>query len=77
MSSREGRQSPPPESQSGRQLNDPPAEGKAQAAPSKDFSKNKSEQTKEHGLSSNPEGPLDKQAELKASKPGERSMDGL
>lgn len=74
---REGRQSPPPEMQSGKQLHDPPSKGKAHAAPSADYSKEKSERAKESVLSSNPEGPLDRYAKLKTCKPGERSMDGL
>lgn len=74
---REGQQSPPPSQQSAKQLHEPPSKGKANAAPSRDFSKEKSEQTKESELSSNPEGPLEQQAKLKASKPGEKSMDGL
>lgn len=74
---REGQQSPPPDRQSAKQLHEPPSKGKAHAAPSKEFSKEQSEQTKDSELSSNPEGPLDEQARLKATKPGERSMDGL
>jgi hypothetical protein len=61
-----GRQSPEPESQSGAQQQDVPASGKtkANAAPSDDHAKDKSDEDKS-GLSSNPTHPLQKAAEEK------------
>ncbi|KAK4195756.1 hypothetical protein QBC40DRAFT_288588 [Triangularia verruculosa] len=58
-------QSPPPEEQSGRQLNDPPASGKGT-----DDATNK-EQTNKTGLenlSSNPKGPMDDEVTKKFAK---------
>ncbi|KAK4665684.1 hypothetical protein QC763_403875 [Podospora pseudopauciseta] len=58
-------QSPPPEEQSGRQLNDPPASGKGT-----DDASNK-EQTNKSGLenlSSNPKGPMDDEVTKKFAK---------
>lgn len=74
---REGQQSPPPEQQSAKQLHEPPSNGKSDAAPSPEFSKQKSDQTKESVLSSNPEGPLDRFVKLKTNRPGEKIRDSL
>lgn len=61
-----GRQSPDPERQPGAQLQDPPGIGKTtpNAAPSDQYSQEKSEQTKA-GLPSNPEHTLEKAAREK------------
>jgi hypothetical protein len=66
-----GRQSPPPERQTGAQLNDTPASGKigdASNRPDPDFSQKESEQSKSHGLESNPTHPLEKLEEAKYHK---------
>jgi hypothetical protein len=61
----EGRQSPPPETQTGRQQQDPPAQGKGT-----DNADNKGEHMKEEldNLSSNPKPQMDKALEEKFSK---------
>ncbi|KAK1851545.1 hypothetical protein CCHR01_05831 [Colletotrichum chrysophilum] len=61
----EGRQSPPPERQTGAQLNDPPASGKGT-----DDATNKEQVNKEQleNLSSNPKGPLDDAVKEKFAK---------
>ncbi|KAI1473376.1 hypothetical protein K445DRAFT_320145 [Daldinia sp. EC12] len=63
--SNEGRQSPPPESQTGRQLNEAPASGQGT-----DEAPNKKEnlQNQLNNLSSNPKGPLEDAVESKFSK---------
>ena len=60
-----GRQSPEPETQSGEQQRSPPASGKIGSSMSSsrrapEFGQQSSDDTKLHGLSSNPEHPLDK-----------------
>lgn len=65
----EGRQSPPPEQQSHEQIGTTES-GKVDAAPSGDYAKEVSEDTKHSGLSSNPGGPLDTAAQEKNSKEG-------
>ncbi|KAL9107709.1 MAG: hypothetical protein Q9227_007424 [Pyrenula ochraceoflavens] len=64
----EGRQSPPPERQTGAQLHDPPAGGKAGAAPSETHAQEVSDKTKHEGLESNPTHPLEAAAEEKTKK---------
>ena len=68
----EGRQSPPPEEQSGAQLNETPASGHADAVPEGEdrdnYAKDTSETQKEDVLSSNPVHPLQKAADDKVSK---------
>ncbi|KAH0422963.1 hypothetical protein CcaCcLH18_12478 [Colletotrichum camelliae] len=61
----EGRQSPPPERQTGAQLQDPPASGKGT-----DDATNKEQVNKEQleNLSSNPKGPLDDAVKEKFAK---------
>lgn len=61
----EGRQSPPPETQSGRQQQDPPAQGKGT-----DNAENKGEHMKSEldNLESNPKAPMDKAAADKVAK---------
>ena len=67
----EGRQSPPPESQSGRQMNDVPGSGQGVDDASNKESTN-SDQLK--NLESNPsEGPMDKSLKEKFSKTQEPS----
>lgn len=66
-----GRQSPPPESQSGAQQQDPPASGKIGGnapRPASDFAQHESDEQKNQSLKSNPEHPLDKVEEAKFSK---------
>ncbi|KAJ6108494.1 hypothetical protein N7523_009817 [Penicillium sp. IBT 18751x] len=66
-----GRQSPPPERQSGAQQNDPPASGKiadASVRPDAEFGQNESNESKAHGLESNPTHPLEKLEEAKYKK---------
>lgn len=58
-----GRQSPPPERQTGIQQQEPPASGKiggSSSRPAPEFAQQESEQHKESRLESNPEHPLDK-----------------
>lgn len=58
-----GRQSPPPESQSGIQQQEPPASGKIGAStehPAPEFAQQASDAQKESQLESNPEHPLEK-----------------
>lgn len=64
-----GRQSPDPERQTGAQQQDATGSGKAapNAAPSDDFSKDKSEENKS-SLDSNPTHPLEQAAKDKVSK---------
>ncbi|KAI9754548.1 MAG: hypothetical protein M4579_004648 [Chaenotheca gracillima] len=69
-SQNQGRQSPSPERQTGAQQQDPPASGKADAAPSSTSAKEHSEETKHKGLESNPKGPLEDAAAEKLSKDG-------
>ena len=64
-----GRQSPDPETQSGAQK-DAPESGKIDAAPSATHAKDKSEEHKHEGLSSNPKGPMEDAAHEKVSKEG-------
>ncbi|KAI9151623.1 hypothetical protein HJFPF1_08830 [Paramyrothecium foliicola] len=61
----EGRQSPPPERQTGAQQQDPPASGKGT-----DNAENKDQVNKEQlqNLSSNPKGPVDDALEAKFAK---------
>ncbi|KAF6816389.1 hypothetical protein CSOJ01_03012 [Colletotrichum sojae] len=61
----EGRQSPPPERQTGAQQQDPPASGKGT-----DDATNKEEANKQaiENLSSNPKGPLDDAVKEKFAK---------
>jgi len=66
MSANEGGQSPPPEQQSGAQLQDPPASGHGVNEKSKNQDESKSEL---EGLSSNPKGPLDDHAAEAVKKP--------
>ncbi|RDW66503.1 hypothetical protein BP6252_10138 [Coleophoma cylindrospora] len=65
MSSQEGRQSPPPETQSGKQLQDPPSDGHGvnDSTSNKETSKAQLE-----ALSSNPGGPLDQHVKDVTSK---------
>lgn len=66
-----GRQSPPPERQSGAQQGDPPASGKIgnpSVRPESDFAQQESDQHKAHGLQSNPEHPLEKVEAAKFNK---------
>ncbi|ROW13450.1 hypothetical protein VPNG_04394 [Cytospora leucostoma] len=65
MSSQEGRQSPPPERQSGRQLNEAPAGGQGTDKVEHKEQKNESGL---NDLSSNPKGVLDDAVEQKFSK---------
>lgn len=65
MSSTEGRQSPPPEQQSGAQLKDAPANGQGTDDASKKEETNKSALD---SLSSNPKGALDDAVKEKFSK---------
>ncbi|RPA92621.1 hypothetical protein L873DRAFT_1709157 [Choiromyces venosus 120613-1] len=74
-SQKPGRQSPPPEYQSGAQTGTPSG-GKAREKQAyKRTDQSLGGQT--GGLSSNPVGPLDQAAKDKAAKPGEKSLDGL
>ncbi|ORY61439.1 uncharacterized protein BCR38DRAFT_487194 [Pseudomassariella vexata] len=67
MSSQEGRQSPPPESQTGRQQNDAPGSGQGVNKVNVDDKKGEmGDQLK--NLSSNPKGPLDEALAAKFSK---------
>lgn len=68
-----GRQSPPPERQSGIQQQDPPASGKigdasSSSRPAPEFAQQESEAQKANVLTSNPEHPLDKIEAAKFSK---------
>lgn len=65
MSSNEGRQSPPPEQQSGAQLNSAPGDGQGTDDASNKEQTNKSSLD---SLSSNPKGPLDDALKDKFSK---------
>ena len=65
----EGRQSPPPEQQSEKQIGIP-AGGKADAAPSATHAKDESNKHKDSVLESNPVGPLEAAAHEKVSKEG-------
>ncbi|KAK8066509.1 hypothetical protein PG997_013256 [Apiospora hydei] len=75
MSGQEGRQSPPPEAQSGRQQQDAPGSG--QGADQVDSGNKKNEMNDQlKGLSSNPKGALDDAVDAKFSKttePGAKS----
>jgi len=62
-----GRQSPDPENQSNAQQGSTANPNQQGAAPSQEHAKEASDDQKK-GLSSNPEGPLDKAAEEKTSK---------
>ena len=64
-----GRQSPEPETQSHGQVGIP-GSGQADAAPSKEFAKEASDDQKGNVLESNPEGPLEGAAHEKISKEG-------
>ncbi|KAJ5635084.1 uncharacterized protein N7484_008397 [Penicillium longicatenatum] len=58
-----GRQSPPPERQSGIQQQDPPSSGKIGASssqPAPEFAQQESDRSKSETLTSNPEHPLEK-----------------
>ncbi|OTB09452.1 hypothetical protein M426DRAFT_316003 [Hypoxylon sp. CI-4A] len=68
--SNEGRQSPPPERQTGRQLNEAPASGQGT-----DEAPNKKEALEDQlkNLSSNPKGPLDDALNDKFSKTEKQS----
>ena len=70
-SQKSSRQSPPPERQSGPQIG-APSGGKARGE-----QVDQSPESQTSGLSSNPVGPLDQAARDKASKPGEKNLDGL
>ncbi|OAQ73692.1 hypothetical protein VFPPC_01354 [Pochonia chlamydosporia 170] len=61
----EGRESPPPERQTGKQLHDPPAEG---FGTKEVGNKGESMKSELKGLSSNPKGPLDDHLDEKFSK---------
>lgn len=66
-----GRQSPPPERQSGIQQQDPPASGKIGASserPAPEFAQQASNAQKERQLDSNPEHPLEKIEAAKFAK---------
>jgi hypothetical protein len=69
MSDKAGRQSPPPEQQSDKQVSNP-SDGKAGAASNDTHSKEKSEQQKDTVLESNPKHPLADKAEASLSKEG-------
>ncbi|KAK8100788.1 uncharacterized protein PG998_007809 [Apiospora kogelbergensis] len=72
MSAQEGRQSPPPEAQSGRQQQDAPGSGKG--ADKVDSGDKKGEMKDQlAGLSSNPKGVLDDAVDAKFSKTTEPS----
>ncbi|KAI0014740.1 hypothetical protein F4780DRAFT_767019 [Xylariomycetidae sp. FL0641] len=70
--SNEGRQSPPPESQTGAQLHDAPASGQGT---DKVSNKGESMQEQVKNLSSNPKGPIDDAVENKFSKTSSESKD--
>ncbi|PUU80272.1 hypothetical protein B9Z19DRAFT_1079654 [Tuber borchii] len=74
-SQKSSRQSPPPERQSESQTG-APSGGKADEKQVHQRADQSSE-SQTSGLSSNPVGPLDQAAKDKASKPGEKSLDGL
>lgn len=65
-----GRQSPPPERQSGSQQQETPGTGRTSVGshPSPDHAAHASEDFKQHHMSSNPEHPLEKFQEEKFSK---------
>ena len=63
----QGRQSPDPENQSDSQKAQP-SSGHDESAPSGDHTKQSSEDTKHHGLESNPVHPLEEAAKEKISK---------
>lgn len=67
-----GRQSPPPELQSGIQQQDPPASGKigstTASRPAPEFAQQESDAQKESMLKSNPEHPLEKIEAAKFAK---------
>ncbi|KAI9796974.1 MAG: hypothetical protein M1835_002497 [Candelina submexicana] len=63
-----GRQSPDPSKQSDKQQPGVLGSGKAGAAPSDDFAKDKSDVAKHDVLESNPKGPLEDAAKEKVSK---------
>ncbi|KAI9719793.1 MAG: hypothetical protein M1812_003281 [Candelaria pacifica] len=63
-----GRQSPDPSKQDSKQGASLPGSGKANAAPSAEFAKEKSDDAKESVLESNPKGPLEDAAKAKVSK---------
>ena len=65
----QGRQSPEPQEQSEGQVGTVES-GKIDAAPSGTHAQESSDQTKDTGLSSNPEGPLEAAAHEKVSKDG-------
>ncbi|KAI9673492.1 MAG: hypothetical protein M1817_002955 [Caeruleum heppii] len=67
-----GRQSPEPARQSGSQQQDTPSTGdsKAGAAPSDTHAKESSDNTKFHGLESNPKGAMDDKADKATGKDG-------
>ncbi|KAJ9235479.1 hypothetical protein DTO271D3_8274 [Paecilomyces variotii] len=67
---RGGRQSPDPERQSGAQLQEVPGSGhtRPEQAPSPEHAQKSSNETKEHGLESNPVHPLEKIEAEKFSK---------
>ena len=64
-----GRQSPDPETQTHGQVGIPES-GQVDAAPSKDFAKESSDEHKGNVLESNPEGPLEGASHEKVSKDG-------
>jgi hypothetical protein len=64
-----GRQSPEPEKQSQRQVGAPES-GQIDAAPSKEYAKEASDDHKENVLESNPKGPMEDAAHEKVSKEG-------
>ncbi|KAJ5890161.1 hypothetical protein N7504_010971 [Penicillium tannophilum] len=66
-----GRQSPPPERQSGIQQRDPPASGKigdSSSRPAPEFAQDESNRSKSDTLTSNPEHPLEKIEAAKYAK---------
>ncbi|KAI9729724.1 MAG: hypothetical protein M1834_006675 [Cirrosporium novae-zelandiae] len=69
-SATQGRQSPPPETQTGAQQQDVPGSGKTGAAASDTQAKQSSDTTKFHGLESNPVHILEKSAHAKTSRDG-------
>ncbi|KAK7935618.1 hypothetical protein PG985_001113 [Apiospora marii] len=72
MSAQQGRQSPPPETQSGRQQQDAPGSGKGTDQVDSGAKKNEMNDQLS-GLSSNPKGALDDAVEAKFSKTTEPS----
>ncbi|KAI3324100.1 hypothetical protein HD806DRAFT_534418 [Xylariaceae sp. AK1471] len=68
VSKNEGRQSPPPEAQSGAQMHDAPASGTGTGKADKIDNKDQVNQDQLKNLSSNPAGPMDATLEDKFSR---------